>query len=363
MSVSPKEIIIAFVLTLASLVSAFFFWSNWNKILADPLSLIWGNLELLVLILRALVGLLPYLGLISLTCILLSKLWIRLSVLLLSTLSLLVVFYQGELVFLLLTFIPLAVGLMVFVWQSEKEIQSHLKMRLSHIFAPTLSTLMLFLIIVMSVQTFNAAKKLGTDFKIQIPEGIFKEVLGRVGNLGGSGLPFGNNVQGVSQVKGATNDIDLQAILEGKIPLPPEVRSYFEKGQLPPEVMQELQKQGVSVEMVSSLLGGLTVDSKGFLRSKTAVDQLFDAGNQSLTDIFAKQMKVEVEKQIDSIISPFKKYLPLILAALVFLVLLSLKGILVSLAMMLFSLTVFILQLIKVVRLEKKEVEAERLVI
>ena len=155
----------------------------------------------------------------------------------------------------------------------------------------------------------------------------------------------------------------MQAILEGKIPLPLEVRSYFEKGQLPPEIMQELQKQGVSAEMVSSLLDGLTVDSQGYLKSKTAVGQLFDPGNQNLTDIFAKQLKDEVENQINSMISPFKKYLPFILSALVFLILFSVKGILVSLVVTLFGLTVLILRLIKVVRLEKKEVEAERLVI
>ncbi|KKR09859.1 MAG: hypothetical protein UT37_C0009G0010 [Parcubacteria group bacterium GW2011_GWA2_39_18] len=363
MSFNPKELIIAVVLVLFSLFSSFFFWFNWNKILADPLSLIWGNLELPGLVLQALAGLLPYLALISLACVLLSKLWLRLTVLLFSTPLLLIVFYQSEPVFLLLTFMPLVFGLAVFAWQSEKEIQSHIKMRLNHIFTPTLSTLMLFLIIVMSIQTFSAAKKLGTDFKIQIPEWIFKQVLGQIGNLGGGNLPFGGNVQGVLQVKGATSEIDLQAILEGKIPLPLEVRSYFEKGQLPPEIMQELQKQGVSAEMVSSLLDGLTVDSQGYLKSKTAVGQLFDPGNQNLTDIFAKQLKDEVENQINSMISPFKKYLPFILSALVFLILFSVKGILVSLVVTLFGLTVLILRLIKVVRLEKKEVEAERLVI
>lgn len=334
----------------------------------NPLSVMTGSAELGRLLLFTFLGFLLYLAFICLATLLLFHLWLRFLVAGISAVTLLVVFYQLDLIYLTVVFILLLLSLVYFVWKAQGEMDSHLKIRLSHIYTPVLSTLLLLLIIMMSVQTFAISQKANLDLKVKIPDAVFNQILEQVGGLGGlTGLKEegGNGFLG-NQVKGAT-DYDLQAILEGKAPLPLEVRSYFEKGELPPEVMSELQKQGVTKEMVQQALSEVTVDSQGYLKSKgNGVGNQglgTGLGGSNLMSLFSSQLKTQVEDQINSFISPFKRYLPIVLAASVFLTLLTIKGILASLVIILFSFMVFLLKLIKVIRVEKKEVEVERLVV
>jgi len=371
MSFNPKELIIASILTLLSLVSSLFFWQNFHKILLNPLSIMTGSAELGWLLLFTFLGFLFYLTFVCLTTVLLPHFWLRFLVAGISVVTLPLVFYQMDLVYLIISFSLILLGLIHFVWKAQTEMDLHLKIRLSHIYAPVLSTLLLLLIIVMSVQTFSISQKANIDLKVKIPDAVFGQILQQFGSL--SGLTGQNKEEGSgffgSQVKGAT-DYDLQAILEGKAPLPLEVMSYFEKGELPPEVMSELQKQGVTKEMVQQALSEVTVDSQGFLKPKgNGVDNQglgnseTGPGGSNLMSLFSSQLKTQVEDQINSFISPFKQYIPAVLAISVFLTLLTIKGILTSLVILLFSLLVLLLKLSKVVRVEKKEIEVERLVI
>lgn len=327
-----------------------------------------GSAELGQLLFYTFLGFLFYLTFVCLTTLLLPHFWLRFLAAGISVITLPLAFFQLDLVYLGISFSVVFLGLIYFVWKAQGEMDAHLKIRLGHIYTPVLSTLLLLLIIVMSVQTFAVSQKANLDLKVKIPDAVFNQIMEQVGGLSGltgqnkeagSGL-FGN------QVKGAT-DYDLQAILEGKAPLPLEVRPYFEKGELPPEVMGELQKQGVTKEMVQQALSEVTVDSQGYLKPKGngVGDQASSTGlgGSNLMSLFSSQLKTQVEDQINSFISPLKQYLPVVLAISVFLTLLTIKGILASLVIILFSFMVLLLKLIKVIKVEKKEVEVERLVV
>lgn len=360
MELTAKELVIFLLLTVFSFAVSFFFWTSWGSLLENPFSLVWGSPDLLVNGLKALVGLLLVLLFLSLTGLLISQKIFQVVSLTLTSLSLFLAFWDQDLISLTVGFSLLLVACLIFIFSLSTQLYNHVKLQVGHILGPLLSTFVFLFMMIMVIQSYFVSQRKVDSLRVEIPDWVFQQAFNMVGGIT-------QDFMDKEKVQGAT-DVDMQAIFEGRVPVPVEWRPYFKQGTLPPELMTEVEKQGITKEQIALLLSNFILDDQGFLRPKegSLLPNLGEAeGSMSGNplSLIQGQLKGEVQRQLDFLLSSYRQYFPLVLSVLIFLILRSISGVLVSLSVILLSLVFGFLKLVGVFKIEKKEIPAERLVI
>lgn len=332
----PRKQLITFsVLGTLTIAAAAVFYYGWSQLLLSPFALIFGG-DILRQAIIFTVGAILFLSFISMTNLLVSDTRCRVATFLFASLAIFPIFQFDPKVLVFAFFLFLI--LLLFSIRSQTQIKNHLHFSASHLFGPTLETLISLISIVFAIQYFFAAQVNLPKFKLEIPDYIFDQTFKIIEDY----IPNSNPYQ---QVKGVKTD----EVLQNQIQIPPELIPYIEKGEFPPEVVAEIEKNlppGITIEQAMEML-------------KTAVPQASPQGQETLLS----PIRQIVETQINQIIEPYKQFFPAVSALLVFLLLKWFGNFVNLLSTWLLAILTKILLLTKIAKVKTETMQAERIVV
>ena len=330
----PRKQLITFsILAILTVAAAAVFHYGWSQLLISPFTLIFGG-DILRQVLIFTIGAIFFLSFASLINLLVTNNRCRIATFLFASLVIFPIFQfdPKALVFAFFFFLTL----LFFSVRSQTQIKNHLDFSASHLFGPTLGTLITLISIIFAVQYFFAAQVNLPQFKLEIPAYIFDQAFKIIEDY----IPS-NNFD--PQVKGE------------QIIIPQELIPYIEQGEFPPEIEAEIQKYlppGVSLDQAMTELQKITAEQGGVDPSPTNIQ------NTLLGPV--KQM---VESQINKIIEPYRKFLPAISALFVFLLLKWFGSFVNLFSIWLLAILIKILLITKTAKVKTETVQAERIVI
>ncbi|OQX51458.1 hypothetical protein B5M47_00450 [candidate division CPR3 bacterium 4484_211] len=232
----------------------------------------------------------------------------------------------------------------------ERDVKNHLKFSCAHLLLPWFKRLGIFLSLLVSLQVFWLSPIWLSHFKFEIPDFLMRMIGEQVAEITKSSLEsWVGDVQGIT-----SDDAWLDKFLQGEEPLPEELRSLVEEGKIPKEYEAQLQSLGMPVEIVESFLSTVEIDEQGMIKEPVSGDP---------GEIVGAGLGVMIQDQIDQLLEPLRPWLGPILAAFTFMALFYLNTITSLGALFAFWLFFKLLILVKIVKMEKVEVEAERLVV
>lgn len=342
---TKKQIIAYALLTIITLTPSFAFWYLWQQLLLSPLALfssLGQNLTSVALLALSAVGMLAG---ISLVALLIEQRVVRLLSLVLTSAVPLIFLNNNPIA--VITALILTLSLAYFSWQAQREVQNHIQFDPWHIFGYRLSLLVTVLSLLMGLQFFAASQSETENFEFRIPDNIFQQAVKIVQPM--------LEEQIDERVQGTRDQIDRQL---AQVPLfeqiPPEYQASLLRGEIPLELQSQLRQQGVSEAEIQSL--------EQQLRQATQEGQLDPQGlEEQVTQTFLAQFKTELETQINRLIQPYRKYLPVVLGILVFLTVNSLGWLIKSGSIAAIGLLVKLLLASQLLYKQVEDVEAERL--
>ncbi|MBM4401777.1 MAG: hypothetical protein FJ044_00840 [Candidatus Cloacimonetes bacterium] len=355
----PRKKLITFsILGTLTVIAAAIFWYAWYQLLHSPYALIFGGENILSKAIIFAVAATLFLSFLSLVNLLINDTRCRIATFLLASFSIFSIFQfdPQTIAFALFFFLALC----YFSIRSQIQIKEHLHFSAGHLFGPTLGSLITLISLIFAVQYFFAAQANISQFKLEIPAHIFDQV-----------------VDLIPSVKG----IKTGEVLQSQIQIPEELIPYIEKGEFPPEIAAEIEKYlpaGVTIEQaitelqkivheqggvievseedmraVEEQVGPLPEEAKQFITAPTGGSQINLAG----------PIQQIVEAQLNKIIEPYKKYIPLVFAALAFLLIKWFGNFVNLLSTWLLAIFVKILLWTKAAKLETENVQAEKIVV
>lgn len=335
----PRKKLITFsILGTLTVAAAAAFWYGWYQLLLSPYALIFGGEDVLrKAIIFALAASL-FLGFLSLVNLLITDTRCRIATFLFVSFSIFPIFQFDPKTLILAFFFFLA--LFYFSVRSQSQIKEHLHFSAGHLFGPTLGSLVTLISIIFAVQYFFSAQASISQFKLEIPEYIFEQVS-----------------KMIPSVKG----VQTGEVLQSQIQIPPELIPYIEKGELPPEVEAEIQKYlpaGVTMEQAITELQKIVKEQGGVIN---VTEEEMQEVEKRVGPLGTVQQIVET--QLNSLIEPYKKFVPAVFAALVFLILKWFGSFVNLVSVWILAVLTKILLWTKVAKVKTETVQAERIVV
>lgn len=246
--------------------------------------------------------------------------------------------------------VMLFLTLWYFSHSTQKAIEEHVSFKTGHILGPRLSLLVTFLGLILAGQYFLAAQENLASFKFEIPDALLNEA-----------FKFTEQI--------LTGQLNPNAFLPGQVQgdfnqnlfnqLPPEVLELIpliQKDQLPPEIKEEIKKnlpEGLDYEQFKQMVQNIPVNEQGQIN--------VHPDSQTFRSDYLAPVKEQVLNEINTLIEPYKPYLPLVFTVLFFLILKSFGFIIDGLAVLILSICIWIFRVIGLVQEKTLSVEAKRL--
>ncbi|MBU0708896.1 hypothetical protein KJ596_04070 [Patescibacteria group bacterium] len=268
---------------------------------------------------------------------------------LLAGIDLLVFLWRGGLLFPVgvVSATVITIGLLVVSRCIRNEVKNHVRFSAAHLLSPGFRSLGLFLSVAFSYYVFWVSRGWVADFYITVPDALIEVILER--------LPADFTEVTLGQSSDMYEEsFDLTGFLQGKTALPEEFRPYFREGELPEELKEVLNSQGLPADLLESVLTLVEFDEEGMITEPMS---------ESGMGILAQGLKSVTETQLNQVLKPYRGVLPIILAGSCFLSLFYLNIFIPVGGVIITWLLMKIMLLIKLIKIEKETIEVERLTI
>lgn len=357
-----KRNLVYFSLSLFTVTAAFFLFYFWQKLLINPFALVLGGDKkyLVSMVLFALSAVL-FLSFDSLFNLLVENQMVRLT-----NSALIALIFAGIMLFMahfgqvtsdlkilaIASFSALALffALLIFSHLTKKAIAEHLSFKAGHVLGPGFNIFVTLLGLILAGQYFLAAQANLSSFKFEIPDALLNEAFNLTEQMLGGQLNPAGLLPG--QVQG---EFDQNLFNQ----LPSEVLQLIpliQQNQLPPEIKEEIKKNlpaGMDYEQFKQMVQNIPIDEQGQIN--------VHPDSQAFRSDYLTPVKEQVLNQVNTLIEPYKPYLPLVFAVLFFLILKSFGFIINALAVLVLSIFIWIFKVTGLAQEKTLSVEARRL--